>query len=60
VVEGLIEPGDAAAANIMDSEGLFRSGLVGSTVVFVVDLVIARELYVFLRTVSTDLSLLPA
>jgi hypothetical protein len=44
----------------MDSEGLFRSGLVGSTVVFVVDLVIARELYVFLRTVSTDLSLLPA
>jgi len=62
VVEGLIEPGDAAAtaANIVDSEGLFRSGLVAFTVVFVLDLVITWALYVFFRTVSRDLSLLTA
>jgi hypothetical protein len=62
VVEGLIEPGDAAAtaANIMDSEGLFRSGLVAFTVVFVLDLVITWALYVFFKTVNRDLSMLAA
>jgi len=59
---GLIEPGDAAttAANIMDSEGMFRLGLVSFMVVFVVDVVIAWALYLFFKSLSRELSLLTA
>ena len=62
VVEGLIEAGDAAttAANIRESEGLFRLGLVSFGVVFIVDVVVAWALYVFFRSVGRDLSLLTA
>ncbi len=62
VLSRLIEPGDAAAtaSNIEGSEALFRMGLVGFTIVFAVDVVIAWALYVFFRGVSRDLSLLTA
>ena len=62
VREGLIEPGDAAAtaANIVDSEGLFRAGLIAFRVVFVIDVPIAWALYVFFKPVSQDVSLLTA
>jgi len=62
VIEGLVESGDAAAtaANIVESEGLFRVGLVAFTVVFVVDVVIAWALYVLFRNPSRELSLLTA
>lgn len=62
VLEGLIEAGDAAttAANIRESEGLFRLSLVSFMVVFIVDVVLAWALYIFFRNVSRDLSLLAA
>jgi hypothetical protein len=62
VIEGVVESGDAAATaeNIMESEGLFRAGLVAFTIVFVVDVVIAWALYVLFRSQSRDLSLLTA
>lgn len=62
VLEGLVETGDAAAtaANIQESEGLFRAGLVAFAVVFVADVVIAWGLYILFRTLSRELSLLAA
>lgn len=62
VLEGLIEAGDAAttAANIRESEGLFRLSMVSFMVVFIVDVVVAWALYIFFRNVSRDLSLLAA
>lgn len=62
VVTGLVEEGDAAttAANIADSEGLFRAGLISFLVVFVVDVVIAWALYIFFRGISRDVSLVTA
>ncbi len=62
VIGGLIESGDPAATaeNIVQSEGLFRAGLVAFTVVFVVDVVIAWALYVLFRSLSRDLSLVTA
>lgn len=62
VIGGLIESGDAAATaeNIMESEGLFRAGLVGFTIVFVVDVVVAWALFILFRSLSRDLSLLTA
>jgi hypothetical protein len=62
VLEGLVESGDAAATaeNIVESEGLFRAGLVAFTIVFVVDVVVAWALYVLFRSLSKDLSLLTA
>jgi len=59
---GLIEAGDpaATASNIMDSEGLFRLGLVAFLIVFVVDVVIAWALYIFFRDLSQEYSLLSA
>jgi len=62
VLEGLIEPDDAAAtaANIADSELLFRSGLVSFMVVFILDVAIAWALYVLFRPHDRDLSLLTA
>ncbi|MGB7805331.1 MAG: DUF4386 domain-containing protein, partial [Actinomycetota bacterium] len=60
--EQLIDPDDAAATvrNILDSEGLFRAGLVSFMIVFVVDVVIAWALYIFFRPGDQDLSLLTA
>lgn len=62
VRERLIQPGDAVAtaANILESEGLFRAGLVAFLVVFALDIVIAWALYVVFRTVNRDLSMLTA
>jgi hypothetical protein len=62
VLGGLVEKGDAAATamNIMESEGLFRAGLVAFTIVFVLDVIIAWALYIVFRNVSRDLSLLTA
>lgn len=62
VREGLVETGDAAAtfANIVDSESLFRLGLIAFLVVFVVDVVVAWALYVLFKAVQRDLSLLTA
>jgi hypothetical protein len=62
VLDRLREPGDAAAtvANIADSEGLFRGGIVAFMAVFVADAVVAWALYIFFRRVSRDLSLLTA
>lgn len=58
----LIEPEDAAATatNIMDSETLFRVGLVSFLIVFVLDVVVAWALYLFFKAVNTDVSLLTA
>lgn len=62
VREGLLEPGNATetAANISDSEGLFRLALVAFVVVFVLDVAIAWALYVLFRTGGRDLALLTA
>lgn len=58
----LIEPDDAAATagNIMDSETLFRVGVVSFLIVFVLDVVVAWALYLFFRPVNRDVSLLTA
>lgn len=62
VLGGLVESGNATATaeNIVESEGLFRAGLVAFTIVFVVDVVVAWALYVLFRSLSRDLSLLTA
>lgn len=62
VIEGLIESGDAAAtaANILESESMFRAGLVAFAIVFVVDVFVAWALYILFRDLSRDLSLLTA
>jgi hypothetical protein len=62
VREGLIATGDAAAtvANITDSMGLFRLGLVAFLAVFVLDVVIAWALHIVFRDVNRDLSLVTA
>lgn len=61
-IEGLVVPGDAATttANITESEGLLRAGLVSFIVVFVLDVVIAWGLYVVFRQINWDWSLLQA
>lgn len=62
VREGLIVSGDAqaTAANIVESEGLFRLGLVSFLVVFVLDVIVAWALYIVFRNANRDLSLLAA
>ena len=62
VREGLIVEGDAAqtAANILESEALFRWGMVAFLAIFVIDVVVAWALYVLFRNVSQELSLLTA
>ena len=58
----LIEADDpaATASNIVDSEALFRFGLVAFLVVFIVDVVIAWALYILFKKVNTEVSLLSA
>lgn len=62
VVGGLLESGDAAAtaANIQESEGLFRAGLVAFAIVFVVDVPVAWALFILFRKLNRDVSLLTA
>lgn len=59
---GLVETGDAAATatNIMESEGLFRAGLVAFLIIFLVDVAVAWGLYILFRSTQRDLSLLTA
>lgn len=62
VLTALIEPGDTAAtfANIAEAESLFRMGIMGFLVVFLVDVIVAWALYVLFREVARDVSLLAA
>jgi hypothetical protein len=62
VLTGVLEPGDAAgaAANIAESEALFRAGLVAFGAIFVIDVLVAWALYILFRPVSNGLSLLAA
>lgn len=62
VVEGLVVDGDGAAtvANITDSLGMFRWGLVAFLVIFLLDVVVSWALHVVFRTVDRDLSLVTA
>jgi hypothetical protein len=58
----LIVAGDAAATahNIMGSEFLFRSGVVGDLIMHICDIPVTLVFYVLLRPVNRDLSLLGA
>ena len=62
VMEGLVESGDAAAtaANIADSEGLFRLGIVAFLIVFIVDAVVAWALWARFKDSARELSRLTA
>ncbi|MGH1489033.1 MAG: DUF4386 domain-containing protein [Acidimicrobiales bacterium] len=62
VREGLIDSTDAGAtaANITESEGLFRFGLVVFLFIFLLDVLIAWALHIVLREKSHDVSLLAA
>ena len=58
----LIVPGDASttANHIMAAEGLFRLGMVGDAIVFLIEIALCALLYVLLKPVSTTLSLVAA
>lgn len=62
VIEGLIVPGDAAttANNIMTNELLFRSGIISFIIVLILDVLVAWALYILLKPVNKNLSLLAA
>ena len=62
VREGLVVGGDAgqSAANILESEGLFRWGMVSFLAIFVIDVVVAWALYVLFKRASQELSLVTA
>ena len=62
VREGLIVSGDAiaTAANLSESEGLFRIGMLSFLIIFLLDVFVAWALYVVFREVDRDLSLLSA
>jgi hypothetical protein len=62
VRSSLVVPGDAAttATNIMASEGLFRAGIASMLIVFILDVVAILALYVVLKPVNRNLSLLAA
>jgi len=51
VREGLVVTGDArmTAANLAESEGLFRLGMVSFLVIFLVDVIVAWGLYIVFR-----------
>src|SRR5215210_3242521 len=55
----LIVPGDAAttASNILASDGLFRLGIVGDSVVILLEIALIAVLYVLLRPVNKMLAL---
>lgn len=62
VREGLIVTDDAqaTAANIADSEGLFRLGMLSFLAIFLLDIIVAWALYIVFRPASRDLSLVAA
>ena len=62
VREGLVVSGDATAtaANIVESEGLFRLGLLSFLVIFLLDVVVAWALYIVFRSANRDVSLVAA
>ena len=62
VFQKLIVPGDAAttANNIIASEMLFRTGIGCILIVLICDVVVAWALYIFLKQVNINLSLLTA
>src|SRR5919198_6228112 len=62
VLERLTDPDDAAATvgDIAGSELLFRGGVVAFIVVFILDVVVAWGLYIFLRPAGRELSLFAA
>jgi hypothetical protein len=62
VLEGLIVPGDAVATtnNIKTSEMLFRMGIFSWLIILVCDVLAAWGLYIFLKPVNKNLSLLMA
>lgn len=62
VREGLIVGGDASqtAANVLESEGLFRWGMVSFLAIFIIDVIVAWALYVLFRRASQELSLVTA
>ncbi len=62
VREGLIVSDDAraTAANMMESEGLFRLGMVAFLAISLIDVVVAWALYIVFRNADRDLSLLTA
>jgi hypothetical protein len=61
-VLGLVEPDDAAATvrDIMESETMFRTGLVAYIIVLIADVVVAWGLYAFFQRTSRDLSVFAA
>jgi hypothetical protein len=58
----LIVPGDAAATfqNVAANETLFRWGMAGESVIFLIEIVLAAVLYMLLRPVNLPLSLAAA
>ncbi len=62
VVEGLVVADDAAAtvANITESIGLFRLGLIAFLVVFLLDVIVSWALWVVFRRVDRDVALVTA
>ncbi len=62
VRSGLVDPDSVSVtyANITDSEGLFRAGIVAFLVVFVLDVGIAWALYILFRRQRPEMSLLTA
>jgi hypothetical protein len=58
----LVVPGDAAATaqNVAANQSLFRWGMAGESVIFLIEIVIAGFLYVLLRPVSRSISLASA
>ncbi len=59
VVEGLVVEGDASAttANIADSPGLLRAGILAFLLIVLLDITLAWALQVVFRTVNRDLSI---
>lgn len=62
VREGLVDPNNAAAtvANITESMGLFRLGLISFLAIFILDVVIAWALHIVFRGVNREVSLAAA
>ncbi len=60
--ESLIEDGDAAAtaANIVESETLFRLGMAAEAAIFMIEIVLAAVIYVLLVAVNRTVSLAAA
>ena len=58
----LVVPGDAAATaqNVAANQSLFRWGMAGESVIFLIEIVMAGLLYVLLRPVSRSISLASA